>query len=121
MASYGDGGDDPVVDACYEQLGQDAPAVQLLRCVTSAHSTGLNDQYWQFARNILLVYSVSVCAINRAAAFEYSTCIERSLIPLCCVEFPNRPPDCPCLLHAIRVCHALCGKCKEEERKQYNA
>jgi hypothetical protein len=61
MASYGDAVDDPVVDACYEQLGQDATAVKLLRCLTDAHSTDLNDRSWQFARNILLVYSVSVC------------------------------------------------------------
>jgi hypothetical protein len=59
MDSYSDGEYDPVVAACYEQLGQDAAAVQLLRCVTDAHSAELNNHNWQFARNILLVYSVS--------------------------------------------------------------
>jgi hypothetical protein len=85
MASYSDGSDDPIVDACYEQLGQDAPALQLLRCVTVAHSADMSHHYWQFARNILLVYSVSVCRGNRAV---FEGAIERSLIPLCCVEFP---------------------------------
>jgi hypothetical protein len=73
MTSYSDGGDDPVVDACYEQLGQDAPAVQLLRCVTVAHSADRNYQYWRFARNILLVYSVSVCRDYRAGFLKAVT------------------------------------------------
>ena len=59
MAS--DGGGDSIVDACYAELGEDAPAVQLMRCVVNDHAAEMNREYWQFARNILLVFSVGVC------------------------------------------------------------
>ncbi|CAB9512989.1 Ammonium transporter 1 member [Seminavis robusta] len=55
-----DGANDPVVDACLSDLGEDAAQLLLLRCVANAHSEGLNHYFWEFSRNILLVYSTAL-------------------------------------------------------------
>ena len=59
MAAYSYDTSDQIVDTCMQDLGADAPQLDLLRCVTAAHATELGQSFWQFSRNVLLVYSVS--------------------------------------------------------------
>lgn len=51
---------DQIVEECLAQFGADAPEKDLLRCVASAHTDVLSKAFWQFSRNILLVYSTAL-------------------------------------------------------------
>ena len=57
---------DQVVDTCMAELGSNGTDIELLRCVTHAYTVGLSTEFWQFSRNILLVYSTALVFFMQA-------------------------------------------------------
>lgn len=55
-----DAASDQVVVDCYAELGEFASQASLLECITKAHLTTLNDAFWQYSRNVLVVFSTAL-------------------------------------------------------------
>ena len=96
---------DAVVDTCLLQLPSNSSELDLVRCVTSSFSAELSGEFWEFSRNILLVYSTALVFYMYVA--DIFTTVEvffSRFVP------QAQPHSSPHTLYGYLTCFLMTGK-----------